>query len=1185
MTPEELYAIWLRHLAARNLAPGEKRELLQAMESDPELRSRILSDAEIDGLLKTLGANEHDAAAFVKAVSDFLSAEGDASGFVDRVESRMAREGILPPEKPQGTASDDDRKKFRTGFGNAGIMQYHSTRAGMPGIVTLEGSEEDFSQLLVHHRIINPDQLQKALEDRQAHAAKGNPVESLRDVLVRTKVVASPLIFEVLRTATKVVETCIKCSAVHHIFYYHPSARYFCNYCKGPLRVTDPGQSMTWKPGELAASLKELHAPMAEAPEPAPQTESKIILPQAAANPLDDPSIAALAGDETMLDMGVTPRSSSKPAASKPAPPPPPPAPAPAADGLPSWLNDEPSLGSLPAADETMLDMGVTPRSSSKPAPLPKLAKEGAPEEKKPAAPPASPEKAMMVPGQTTILDLGAGQKPPVDPNQSIVPAADAGTTMLDMGPLGGVTPPKKHVSDMTTSILGSKKALPAGLPKVPPETPKLPTETNPAYDVTTRAASKPDATFMVSPSSGMTPRTQSPFSNTDKTQVQHTTPKTGTGGSAAAISNAKALPPEVAQAAKDPNRVFGKYVLMSELGRGGAGVVYKAWDTLLIQYVALKFIRNQDDTESDSTSGSSQIEEFQREARMSVRLRHPNIVRIYELGCMSNRYYLSMEYIEGGNLLALIHGGKDRNQKTRFNADPLKFLKIMQDIALAVDYAHNSKPPIIHRDLKPHNVLVDTKGNPYVVDFGLAKEVDTGEGQTLTGVVKGTPTYMAPEQAEGRNRDVDPRTDVYSLGAIMYEMLTGRPPFTGESVPEILHKIATDLPERPNEVITKNAIAEAASSSGTTKTKTKGLLLPKPLETICLKAIEKGKADRYQSAKELAEDIDRYLKDEDILAQEPNLYRRIRRKVRQHPILSAAAAALILAAGTGGIVAKVTANPADNTKQESIARAVARGDAGLKRKTNGRLHPDWAAVRSAIDDLTGIDKNHPQIPVFETALKDFEKLKEKTRAEWRLDLDRIKREPLAPVLGKLRVHYHQTQELQAEFRESLNLELTLLKNKVLDEARRLVGSGARPAWVEDVIKKSAREAKEQAEGLIALGTDPDFKYEVEKLVEEARDGLGQVIAYQGTWALQVNVTPFAEVTLSRPEKEVSTDFTPLGMQELEVVGSTYTVELCWPSRENPKVKVKQEIKDLHHGQVVVIRGDVSKELVKQERR
>jgi serine/threonine protein kinase len=1199
MTPEELVATWLRHLAARKLAPGEKRELLQAMEADPALKDRILGDAEIDGLLRTMGAGEQDAEAFVKAISDFLSAEGDASGFVGRVESRMAREGIFPPAETAD--SDASHNKFRSDFGNAGSMQYNSDRTPMASIVTLEGSEEDFARLLVYHRIINKDQLQRAMEERQSQAAKGGELEPLRDTLLRTKTVASPLIFEVLRTASKVVEMCTKCNATHQIYFYHPGSRYFCTFCKGPLRVTDPGQSLKWQPGQLVESVRELSAPMSETPTEVRSRIEKPFAPAPASNPLDDPSFNSPfsqvdptvkmasgpespdksvtimpGGDETMLDMGVTPRTSSKPnapaASSTPPAPPPPPA---TTDGLPSWMSE----------DESMLDLGAVqppPKTGTrpKPAPLPKLAKEGEPERK----PNAPPDKSVtMAPGGgTTMLGLGDAARTPFDPSQSVIPGAGAGETMLDMG----VTPPpKKSPADMSTSLFGSKRALPVGVPKAPPEIPKLPTETN-SYDVT-RIGTKTDPTLIVSPTSGVTPRTSSPSSSSssvDKTQIQHTTPKTGMGPGAA-LANAKALPPEVAQAAKDPNRVFGKYVLMSELGRGGAGVVYKAWDTLILQYVALKFIKNQDDTEGDTESGSSQIEEFQREARMSVRLRHPNIVRIYELGCMSNRYYLSMEYIEGGNLLQMIHGGKDRNIKTRYNSDPIKFLKIMQNIALAVDYAHNTKPPIIHRDLKPHNVLVDTRGNPYVVDFGLAKEVEQGDGATLTGVVKGTPTYMAPEQAEGRNRDVDARTDVYALGAILYEVLTGRPPFLGESVPEILRKIATELPERPNDVITKTAISEAASSTANSKTKTKPLLIPKPLETICLKSIEKGKGDRYQTAKELAEDIERYLKDEDILAQEPNLYRRIKRKIRQHPILTAAAAALVLASFTGGIVARVTSKGPDTSKQDSIARAVARGEAGMKRLVNGRHDPDWAAVKAAIDDLMGEDKNHPKIAVFENAMKDYEKLKDRTRREWSLDLDRIRREQLSSVLGKLRAHYKKCPELQPELWQSLNTELTALKGRVLDEARRLVGSGARPAWVEEIIKKNAREAREQAESLIGLAKDPDFKYEVEKLVEEARDGLSQVIAYQGTWALQVNVVPFAEVTVSRADKEVTNDFTPLGLQELEVVGSSYIVELFWPSKENPKVRMKEEVKDLHHGQVVVIRGDLAKESLKQERK
>jgi serine/threonine protein kinase len=1086
-------------------------------------------------------------------------------------------------------------------------MQYNSHRT-MPAIVNLEGSEEDFARLLVFHRIVNSDQLQKALVERQSHAAKGGPLEPLRDTLLRLKLVSSGLLFDALRVASKVVEVCTKCSALHHIHYYHPGSRYFCQYCKGPLRVADPGQSLKWQPGELARSVNEINAPppvepaaaggrparsapdepsimlsaadetmldmtasKPAAPAPKPPPLEKPAPPREAAPP--DRSVTIVpGGDETMLDMGDTPRSSSRPPAFKP-PTAPPPAlprkPGSEPQALPSWMDDE-----------SALDMGgVPPKPPAASSPLPKLPQEM-------EAAPTDRSVTMTPGGGETMLDMGdtprtsskpgtvksPEQKPaaqPVDLATTIIPTPGAGETMLDMG----VTPPKRNVGDMTTSIFGSKRALPTGMPKTPPELPVLPSGSTSggSFDVTTRQGKKSDPSFPVN-------SIESGSGTVDKTQVQATTPKTGSGGSSAALANQKALPPEVAQAAKDVNRVFGKYVLMNELGRGGAGVVYKAWDTLILQYVALKFIRNQDDTESDTTSGSSQVEEFQREARMSVRLRHPNIVRIYELGCMSNRYYLSMEYIEGGTLLAMIHGGKERNQKTRFNSDPLKFIKIMQNIAMAVDYAHNTKPPIIHRDLKPHNVLVDLKGNPYVVDFGLAKEVDTGEGATLTGVVKGTPTYMAPEQAEGRNRDVDPRTDVYSLGAILYEMLTGRPPYLGESVPEILRKIATELPERPNDVITKVTLAEAASSTANSKTKTKPLLVAKPLETICLKAIEKLKADRYQSAREFAEDIERYLKDEDILAQEPGLWRRIRRKVRQRPILSGAVAAVFLAAITSYVAVKTTSKQDDGSGMKLIESIAWRGERALNKG-------DWVTLRAAADDLTRQDRLHPKIAVFEKAIKDHRDLLDRTEREWSANLDRIRREPLSQVLGALREKFKLCPELQSKFRDTLRTELDALKGRVLDKARELVGTGARPAWVEEIIKSQARDFMSQAEMLLGLDKDPDFKYPAEQLLEEAREGLGRVIAYQGTWTLQVNVAPFAEVTLLRAEKELATDFTPVGLQELEVVGSSYVVELCWPSRENAQVKLKEEIKDLHHGQTVVIRGDVSKATLKLERR
>ena len=165
----------------------------------------------------------------------------------------------------------------------------------MPENVNLDGSEEDFARLLVFHRIINKEQLQKAMEDRQTHVANTGKVETLRDTLIRTKVVISPLIFDVLRVASKVIEICTKCNATHHIHFYHPGSRYFCTHCKGPLRVTDPGQSLKWQPGELARSVNEINAPMMDDP-----SQTAIVRMATKEDTIAPPATA----DETMLDMG-----------------------------------------------------------------------------------------------------------------------------------------------------------------------------------------------------------------------------------------------------------------------------------------------------------------------------------------------------------------------------------------------------------------------------------------------------------------------------------------------------------------------------------------------------------------------------------------------------------------------------------------------------------------------------------------------------------------------------------------------------------------------------------------------------------------------------------------------------------------------------------------------------------------
>jgi ASC-1-like (ASCH) protein len=250
--------------------------------------------------------------------------------------------------------------------------------------------------------------------------------------------------------------------------------------------------------------------------------------------------------------------------------------------------------------------------------------------------------------------------------------------------------------------------------------------------------------------------------------------------------------------------------------------------------------------------------------------------------------------------------------------------------------------------------------------------------------------------------------------------------------------------------------------------------------------------------------------------------------------------------------------------------------------------------VKVITDDLTNLDKGHPKVGEYQAALaahdkevKEREAMLAKTSREWNAELDRLRLEPLSKVLPALREKYNRTEELKPKFRTELKEELTRLQVRLLGQTKEIVGSGDRKAWVNEFLKVRAQESKEQAETLKSMIKDADFPYaeEQEQTIQEALDAMARVIAYQGTWNLQVNVAPFAEVTILQADKELATDSTPVGINEMEVVGSSYIVEICWPTRKDAKLTVKQEIKDLHNNQTVVIRGDLSKGTVKQERK
>ncbi|MHB1034561.1 MAG: serine/threonine-protein kinase [Pirellulales bacterium] len=299
----------------------------------------------------------------------------------------------------------------------------------------------------------------------------------------------------------------------------------------------------------------------------------------------------------------------------------------------------------------------------------------------------------------------------------------------------------------------------------------------------------------------------------------------------------------------------FGPYELLGEVGRGGMGVVYKARQKALDRIVAIKMIL------ATHQASGDQLRRFRAEARAAAGLHHPHIVSIYEVGEVHGQPYFAMEYIEGLNLA-------DRLSQGRLGVEAAARL-----VSAAADaVAHLHRQGIVHRDLKPSNILVDAQDEPHVTDFGLAKMFATDSNLTATGVIAGTPSYMAPEQAAGHTSEVGPAADVYSLGAILYEILTGRAPFREENPLDTLVQVLEQEPVRPRQLNPR---------------------IPRPLEMIVLRCLEKRPAARYASAADLADDLERFLKGEAVEAQSPHLVQRVWRWARREPALASRLGAL----------------------------------------------------------------------------------------------------------------------------------------------------------------------------------------------------------------------------------------------------------------------------------------------------
>jgi WD40 repeat protein/tRNA A-37 threonylcarbamoyl transferase component Bud32 len=329
----------------------------------------------------------------------------------------------------------------------------------------------------------------------------------------------------------------------------------------------------------------------------------------------------------------------------------------------------------------------------------------------------------------------------------------------------------------------------------------------------------------------------------------------------------------KLAGAPAPPSRVsIPGYEILGELGRGGMGVVYKARQRGLNRIVALKMIL------AASHASAKELTRFRHEGEVVAQLHHPNIVQIFEVGETEGRPFFSLEFVPGGSMSAKLDGTPWPVRQAA---------QLLAKLARAIHAAHQLG--IVHRDLKPANVLIDNDGTPKITDFGLAKKIDDSAGPTQSGAILGTPSYMAPEQAAGKTHQVGPVADVYALGSMLYELLTGRPPFRAETPVETLMQVVGEEPLPPHRLQPK---------------------VPRDIETICLKCLQKKPEQRYKSAEELAEDLDRFLAGSPIKARPQGIVERVLKAARRHPAVPAVSAVALLLGG--GVIWALSQQEAD---------------------------------------------------------------------------------------------------------------------------------------------------------------------------------------------------------------------------------------------------------------------------------
>lgn len=479
------------------------------------------------------------------------------------------------------------------------------------------------------------------------------------------------------------------------------------------------------------------------------------------------------------------------------------------------------------------------------------------------------------------------------------------------------------------------------------------------------------------------------------------------------------------------PHR-FGDYELIEEIARGGMGVIYKARQVKLNRMVAVKMILG------GQHAGVAELARFRAEAETAARLHHPNIVAIHEVGENEGQPFFSMDFVEGQNLAQLTGNTPLPARRAA------EYLRI---IAEAVHYAHQQG--VLHRDLKPSNVLVDAATDqPQVTDFGLAKRLEGDASLTLTGQVLGSPGFMPPEQAAGKQSEIGLTSDVYSLGAILYHLLTGRPPFVADTVTATLRMVAEAEPISPR-------LLNAS--------------VPRDLETICLKCLRKESSRRYASARELASDLTHILHDEPILARPASSLEKAWRWCRRKPAL-ASALLLVVIVTVGSPIAVVLINRARLRAQTEAAKSAQV--AKFLKDMLGSVGPsiakgqDTTMLREVLDNAAA-------------------------RVGLELTDQPVVQADLQMTLGDVYSELEALPEAEIMFREALRLRERTLGSESLEVAQTLNNFG-------DVLRRAGE--LDQAEAVIRRAMDVRKKLlgNTNPAVADSMNNLALVLWQQG---------------------------------------------------------------------------------------